>query len=121
MSVVVVDVAERISNTGKKFIALIVQSDLEIVQSANGSFYASAKKASLPSTLENLETAKMMLGKELPGTIQKVECAPYDVITENGELVTLHQRYQYIPESSKVEIHAEEVLEYAEMDEELVN
>jgi hypothetical protein len=121
MSVVVVDVVERVSNIGKKFIALIVQSDLEIVQSANGNFYASAKKASLPSTLENLETAKMMLGKVLTGKIEKVECAPYDRVTENGELITLNHRYSYVPESSRVEIHADEVLEYQELEEELVH
>jgi hypothetical protein len=121
MSVVVVDVVERVSNIGKKFIALIVQSELQIVQSANGNVYCAVRKASIPSTLESLETAKMMLGKELPGTIQKVECAPYDRVTENGELITLNHRYSYVPESNRVEIHTDEVLEYQELEEELVH
>ena len=119
--VTIVDCVKRTNNQGSEFIALIVQSDLEIVTSKNGSVYCTVKKASIPSTLENLETAKMMLGKVLPGTIEKVECAPYDRVTENGELVTLNHRYSYVPESSRVEIHADEVMELSDVEGELVH
>jgi len=94
--------------------------ELEIVKSANGNFYATARKASIPSTVEK-ETAKMIIGKELPGTIEKEECEPYETVNSDGEVVTLNHRYSYFPESSKVEIHVDEVLEYQEMDEELVH
>lgn len=120
MSVVVTGFAERVNSEGKPFIALIVNGELEIVKSANGNFYATSRKASIPSTVDK-ETAKMMLGKELNGSIAKEECEPYETVNSDGELVTLNHRYTYVPESSKADIHADEVLDYAEMDEELVH
>jgi len=90
--VTIVDVKERVSQEGNPFMALIVQSDLEIVKSVSGNFYANARKASIPSTLEK-EAAQMMVGKELPGTIKKQECELYETTNSDGELITLDYRY----------------------------
>ena len=113
--VTIVDVKQRTSQDGNSFIALIVQSEIQMVTSANGNIYATARKASVPSTMESLEIARMLIGKELPGGIEKVECAPYETANADGELVTLNHRYTYIPEENrtpvpeKMEIRLEEV------------
>lgn len=119
MSVVIVDAVERVNSDGNTFVALIVQSDLEIVQSSNGNFYANARKASIPSTLE-FDTAKMQVGKELPGAIEKVECPVYEYVNSDGELVNSHHRYSYVPESNLTEQHQEEVVKLEELEAETV-
>ncbi len=120
MSVVIVDAVERVNSHGNTFVALIVQSDLEIVQSSNGNFYANARKASLPSTLD-LQTAKtMLIGKELPGSIEKVECPVYEYMNSDGELLNAHHRYSYVPESNLTEQHQEQYVELEELETETV-
>ncbi|RIJ48761.1 hypothetical protein D1614_09540 [Maribellus luteus] len=120
MSVIVVDAVERVNSQGTQFTALIVQSDLEIVTSSNGNLYASVKKASLPCTVE-LEIAKRtLIGKELPGCIQKVEVPPFEHVNSDGEIVHLNHRWQYVPESHLTEQQAREVEELEELEVETV-
>lgn len=101
--VTIVDCVKRVSNLGEEFTALIVQSELEMVKSRHGNIYCAARKASIPCTLD-FDVAKMQIGKELPGTIEKVKCDPYETANADGELVTLNHRYSYVPESNRTEI-----------------
>lgn len=109
MSVLIVDVKERTSHDGSPFMAFIVQNELELVKSKSGNIYATAHKASIPCTLD-CDTAKMMVGKELPGTLEKVACEPFEHVTENGEMVQLDHRWQYVPETNRAEIQEKEEL-----------
>lgn len=108
--VTIVDCVRRTSHEGSEFIALIVQNDLEIVTSSHGNVYVTARKASIPSTLD-YDTARTLIGKELPGTIEKVVCPPFETVNADGEIIHLSHRYQYVPESHVTEYHAEEVME----------
>lgn len=118
MAVTIVDVKERTSQDGNSFMALIVQNELELVVSKSGNVYAAAHRASIPCTLD-YDTAKLMIGKELPGTIEKVECPVFETVNSDGELVHMHHRYQYVPEQHRTPVYEErEVL--AEEVEEIV-
>ncbi len=91
--------ALRQSNDGKQFISLQLQGDVEMVQSMNtGKFYATSKRCSMPSTF-NEEVAKGLVGTRMPGTIERVQCDPYDyTMPETGQVVKLTHSYQYFPE-----------------------
>ena len=91
----VIDYKSRETSEGKAFFVLILQGGIEIIKSMSGSIYATAKKASLPTTFDS-DICKGLIGVEMPGTIEKVPCAPYEyTIQETGEIVTLNHRYEY--------------------------
>jgi hypothetical protein len=83
------------------FIALILQGDLVMVQSSeSGRFYATAKKTSITSTFTE-EQAKMLVGREIPGRIEKVASEPYEyTVEETGEVITLSHRWEFLPENA---------------------
>ncbi|MES2448770.1 MAG: hypothetical protein V4546_16415 [Bacteroidota bacterium] len=96
--VTIVSYQKRKNDEEKEFFVLILQSGIEIIKSQSGGMYATAKKASLPSTFTE-ETCKQLIGQELVGSIQKVECDPYEfVIPETSEVITRSHRYEYCNE-----------------------
>ena len=86
---------------GKEFIALELESDLDLLQSMEtGNFYATSKRCSITSTF-NEEKAQGLIGKQLPGSIKRVESLLYDfVIPNTGEVIKLQHTYQYSPEEA---------------------
>lgn len=93
--VTIVSYQKRKNDEEKEFFVLILQSGIEIIKSQNGGMYATAKKASLPSTFTE-DTCKQLIGQELNGSIQKVECDPYEfVVPETSEVITRQHRYEY--------------------------
>jgi hypothetical protein len=102
--VTITDYSKRVNSEGEEFYALIVQGDLELVKSQQtGRYYATSKKASLPSTF-NEETCKSLIGQKLPGSIMRVDCDPYDFkIPEREEIITLSHRWEYSRESESIE------------------
>jgi hypothetical protein len=89
----------RKNKEGKSFISLELQGDMELVQSMEtGRFYATAKRCSITSTFDEA-TAKTLIGKQMPGTIQRVEAEPYEyTVPETAEVILLQHTYQYVPE-----------------------
>src|ERR1022692_3127843 len=87
--------AKRASD-GREFISLDLQGDVEMVQSMEtGNFYATVRKASIPSTFIE-ETAKGLIGTKLPGVIKRVESEPYNyTVEQTGEVIKLMHRYVY--------------------------
>ncbi|MCF2501694.1 hypothetical protein [Dyadobacter chenhuakuii] len=83
---------------GKQFFSLeLTSDDPEIVLSANGRYYITTKKCYMSATFPEA-VCKGMLGKQLPGTISKVECEPYEfVIPDTGEVITRNHRYEFLP------------------------
>ncbi|MBN2214879.1 MAG: hypothetical protein JW723_11595 [Bacteroidales bacterium] len=70
--VTIVDYAKRKNSEGEEFYALIVEGGLQMVKSREtGTYYATAKKTSIPSTLSE-DDCKGFLGCKIPGTIVKV-------------------------------------------------
>jgi hypothetical protein len=101
MSVQIVDFKERKNAEDEIFFALILEGDLEIVKSQeSGRHYATARRASMSSTFTE-QRCQQLIGKTMPGTIQKVECPEYEyTLPETGEIITLTHRYEYVPEES---------------------
>lgn len=83
------------------FISLELMGDIELVQSTNtGRYYATARRCFISSTFDEA-TAKMMVGKNVPGVIKRVPCEPYDyTIPETGEIVNLGYTWDYAPEET---------------------
>ena len=97
----IIKIEQRLTEDGRAFTALILQGGIEMIQSkTTGNFYATARKASIASTFDE-QTANSLIGSEIPGSIEKVKCDPYEYIDqESGEVLTLEHRYVYVPESA---------------------
>lgn len=98
----IVNYKKRQTEDGKEFFALEITGGIEMVMSnATGQFYATAKKAYIASTFDE-ETCKALVGSEMPGSIIKAECEPYEyTIRDTGEVITLGYRYVFLPEQMK--------------------
>lgn len=95
----VINYKERTKDDGESFFVLELQGGIEMVKSKEtGRFYATAKKAFIPSTFDEL-TCMSLIGSQMSGQIIKEECEPYDyVIKETGEEITLYHTWVYAPE-----------------------
>ena len=96
--VTIINYEKRQSSSGKEFFSLILQGGVEMVRSAEtGQYYATIKRCSVTSTLDE-EACKAMVGEQLDGKIEKVQCTPYEfVIPQTGEVVELSHRWSYLP------------------------
>ena len=90
--------ALRERKNGETFIALELVGGLEFIQSSEtGKFYATVKKCSIISTLDEA-TAQMVVGQKMEGEIVRVQCESYDFINpRTGEVTTLTHTYAYRP------------------------
>lgn len=84
-----------------QYVSLELQGEITLVQSQNtGRFYATAQRCFMFSTFDEV-TAKSLIGTQIPGTIRRVECEPYEfTIPETGELINLAHSYEYVPEET---------------------
>ena len=84
---------------GETFFSLSIQGGVEMVKSKEtGNFYATARKTRITTTFDE-QTCESLIGSELPGRIEKVDCDPYEyTVQETGELITLEHTYEYIPD-----------------------
>ena len=91
----------RINDDGKEFFVLILEGDLELAQSTKtGKYYATAKQTSITSTFNEL-TCKALIGKTLPGSINKVACESFTYLDKlTGETTELTHRYVYSPNAT---------------------
>ena len=102
--VTVIGFVLRKNKEDEEFYSLILQGGISIVKSKqSGSFYATAKKCSIPSTFD-LETCKNLIGEKIPGTVQKQSCETYEIAdSETGEILELSHRWVYLPEGASME------------------
>lgn len=94
---------KRNPQMGNPYYVLELQSDdLElIISQKTGKHYATVRKCTMSCTFEE-HVCKMMIGKTLPGTIQKEVCEPYTFVAEEtGEEITLSYRNVYSPIESQ--------------------
>jgi hypothetical protein len=103
------------NKNGKKFVNLELQGDIVMVQSQeSGRYYATAKKAVISSTFDE-ETAEQLVGKEIPGRIEKVDCLEYEfTIPSTGEVTMLSHRYEFVPEGQPIPLRVVKSLELEE-------
>jgi hypothetical protein len=97
--VTIVDFVKRQNKEGQEFNALILQGGLEFVRSLRtGRYYATAKKTSITSTFDD-EMCQSLIGQQIPGSVQRVDCDPYEItLRETGEVITLYHRWVYLKE-----------------------
>lgn len=106
--VTIVSYKKRVKDDGTSFFTLDIQGDMEIIQSQEtGSFYATARKASISTTFDEM-TCHNLIGKQIPGRITKVDCEPYEYLVEStGEVMNLSHRWAYVPDEKPKEIELE--------------
>lgn len=94
--VTIVNYKERQKEDGTEFFVLELQGGIEMVKSKEtGNFYATAKRAYIPSTFTK-EVCQSLIGNQMPGGIVKEVCEPFNyVIKETGEEITLNHRWVY--------------------------
>ena len=82
---------------GTSFFALILESGLEMVKSQKtNKYYATTRTASMPTTFDEA-SCKLFIGQQFDGSIEKVECEPYQyTIKDTGEVIELSHQYDYI-------------------------
>jgi hypothetical protein len=99
--VTVIAYVQRQNSEGENFFALELQGGIEMVQSQNGGYYATARKTSIPSTFDEA-TCQSLIGQQIPGSIQKVPCDPYEyTVPGTAEVITLEHHWRYLPEEAK--------------------
>ena len=100
--VTIINFKVRHKDDGTSFNVLELQGGIEMVQSKEtGSFYATAKKAFVPSTFDE-HVCIGLIGTEMPGSIIKEDCDPFEyVVQETGEEITLSHRWVYVTEDAE--------------------
>lgn len=100
----IVNYVQRTNAEGENFYALMLQGGIEMIQSKEtGNYYATAKSASVTSTFDE-QTCKGLIGTQMPGSIKKIECEPYEyTIQETGEVINLNHHWSYVPEGETIE------------------
>ncbi len=92
--VIIIGYKECISKEDKVFYSLILQGELSVAQSESGNVYLTANKASIMTSFTE-EYCSTLIGKQLPGNIEKVPCEEYEYQTSTGETIMLDYRYAY--------------------------
>jgi len=97
----IINYKQREREDGTTFFVLELQGGIEMVKSKEtGNFYATAKKAFLPSTFDE-EVCSSLVGTEMAGNITKESCEPFSyIVKETGEEVTLNHRWVYTTEET---------------------
>lgn len=104
--VTIVDFAERQNKDGEQFFVLILEGGLEIVKSQeSGKFYATSRRCSITSTFNEVG-CKQLIGKSIPGKIEKAMVEEYDYqIPGTEETVKLDYEWVFNPEPATMEEH----------------
>ena len=100
----IVNYQKRQTEEGKDFFVLELQGGIEMIKSQEtGQMYVTARKSSISSTFDEL-TCQSLIGTELPGSIEKVNCNPYEyTIRDTGEVIVLSHKFQYVEEVKPTE------------------
>jgi hypothetical protein len=84
------------NKSNESYAVLIVQGEPEImISKSSGRPYISARKTTIPCSLEENQ-AQALIGKELPGSIERVSCAPFQLTLATGKKVKISSAYQFI-------------------------
>ncbi len=88
----------RQKDSGENYISLELEGDVTFVQSQNtGRFYAAAKHCFMYAAMDE-KTAKALVGTQMPGSIERVACDPYEyTIPDTGEVKILSYTNEYRP------------------------
>ncbi|HTO16618.1 MAG TPA: hypothetical protein VLZ83_12665 [Edaphocola sp.] len=97
----IINYKERQKEDGTSFFVLELQGGIEMVMSkSTGNFYATAKRAFIPSTFDE-QTCTALIGTEMPGSIIKEDCDPFNyVVKETGEEISMTHRWVYVTDDA---------------------
>jgi len=89
------------SKSKESYAVLILQGEPEVmISKTSGRPYVSARKTTIPCALEDNQ-AQALIGKELPGSIERVSCTPFEVKLATGKKVKISSVFQYLaPETA---------------------
>src|SRR5664280_2667555 len=89
------------SKSKESYAVLILAGEPEImISKTSGRPYISARKTTIPCALEENQ-ALLLVGKELPGSIERVSCTPFEVKLATGKKVKITSAFQYLaPETA---------------------
>jgi hypothetical protein len=91
------------SKSKESYTVLILQGDPEVlISKTSGRPYISARKTTIPCALEENQ-AQALIGKELPGSIERVACTPFEVKLATGKKIKISTAYQFLPEETVIE------------------
>jgi hypothetical protein len=86
--------------TKESYSVLILSGEPEVmISKSSGRPYVSARKTTIPCALEENQ-AQALIGKELPGSIERVSCTPFEVKLANGKKVKISTAFQFLPTES---------------------
>ena len=84
------------SRTKQNYSVLVLQGEPEVlISKSSGRPYISARKTTIPCALEEKQ-ALALVGKELPGTIERVSCTPFEVKLATGKKAKISSVFQYL-------------------------
>ncbi|RNI26908.1 hypothetical protein [Rufibacter latericius] len=88
----------------QKFNVLVLQGEVEMVQSGStGRYYATARTCTISCTFNDV-ICQSLIGKKIPGSIEKMQCDPYEyALPSTGEVITLTHTYYYNPNERTME------------------
>jgi len=100
----IIDFKVRRNSSDEDFYVLVVQGGIKpIISKETGKVYLTNSRANVPTTFD-VETCEELIGEKLEGSIEKVECEPYEYTIEStGEVIELSHRYEFQTEDQKVE------------------
>lgn len=84
------------NSKGKEFFSLELSGEVEMAVSASsGKIFATVRKTFMACTFDET-ICKTLIGKQMPGSIQKIESEPYEyTVPSTGETILLDYRYEY--------------------------
>jgi hypothetical protein len=83
--------------TKESYSVLVLAGDpVILISKSSGRPYVSVRKTTIPCALEDSQ-AKALIGKELPGSIQKISVKPFEVKLATGKKVKISTAFQYMP------------------------
>ena len=85
------------SKSKESYAVLILAAEPEVmISKSSGRPYISVRKTSIPCALEESQ-AQALIGKELPGTIERVSVTPFQLTLASGKKVKISSAFQYKP------------------------
>lgn len=99
--VTITNYKSRENKKGEQFFVLELSGGLERIQGANGMYFTS-RTCTVPTSFTESQ-CQSMIGLEVPGRIDKVECEPYSyLVPGTDDVKTLNYRYEYIDTSTEI-------------------
>ncbi len=101
--VTIINYKERRKEYGTSFFVLEISGGIEMIESKQtGNYYATNKRAFIPSTFDEI-TCQSLLETQMPCTIIKQECEPYEyTVKDTGEVLLLAHRFVYTPDEDSL-------------------